>query len=262
MLISGLRGLRAAQQSAPIAAAAALSHVWRCLATEGGSGGGSSSGAGGSSGAGSSSGDAEGTEEAAAEHTIAIDRSGLIAPPMHSHDPVGAAAAAARKEPETELVRHLKTLIQARAQQSLGAAILVWLHTCCLGVHNTTEQAQRLRLAVVHPAPSGLPAVLQFRGGPLSLAEFMSEALTNPQHGYYTQAGCSRCCEGCVLFVWSLSAMLLRCALARPPLPLPPLQREVFGTAGDFVTSPEISQMMGEVGTHAAGLGCALFVFS
>lgn len=32
------------------------------------------------------------------------------------------------------------------------------------------------------------------------------------------------------------------------PAPHPgPLQRDVFGTAGDFITSPEISQMFGEV---------------
>lgn len=30
---------------------------------------------------------------------------------------------------------------------------------------------------------------MQFRGGPISLAEFMSEVLTNPQHGYYSQVG-------------------------------------------------------------------------
>lgn len=37
---------------------------------------------------------------------ISIDRSGLVQPVEHSHEP------APHKEPETELVRHLKTLIR------------------------------------------------------------------------------------------------------------------------------------------------------
>lgn len=55
--------------------------------------------------------------------------------------------------------------------------------------------------------------VCQFRGGPISIADYMEEVLTNPTAGFY-------------------------------------INRDVFGAEGEFITSPDVSQMFGEVKKH------------
>ncbi|KMZ74778.1 Protein midA-like protein, mitochondrial [Zostera marina] len=76
------------------------------------------------------------------------------------------------------------------------------------GLYNPTEHTHKQSSdseLVKH-----LKSVIKFRGGPISIAEYMEEVLTNPKSGFY-------------------------------------INNDVFGAGGDFITSPEVSQMFGEM---------------
>lgn len=126
---------------------------------------------------------------------VSIDRSGLAGEggiKEGGGDAGGASAGPPPVAEPTPLMKHIQALIKVND----GGARLG-------GLWRPATRARRANPAPPRRAP-------QFRGGPLTVAEYMKEALTNPHAGYYTT------------------------------------RDAVFGGGGDFVTAPDVSQLLGD----------------
>jgi hypothetical protein len=87
---------------------------------------------------------------------------------------------------------------------------------------------------LLHPPPPQITT-----RGPLSVADFMRMALTHPQHGYYTARPVDAPVLSDIDGVASAAASTASAATAE--------SATAGGRRGDFITSPQISQMFGEV---------------
>ena len=128
--------------------------------------------------------------------------------------------AAVEKEPETVVGKQLSAMIKVRSLHVL-VQYTFKVHT----LRTRLESRAVLENFTNFPLRNArqIPAHLQYRGGPVTVAEYMREVLAHPQGGVYTARGA-----------------------------------EAIGKQGHFITSPEISSLFGEVRSIAVCSGLHL----
>lgn len=164
---------------------------------------------------------------------------GIIETRMRDDDPPEQAV---EKEPETPVSKSLSAMIKV-CDASSGTCSLV-MHAAAPASHcssavnmvNCRSVRDRIRTALDLTRAFGQApvqsrtvlqtAALQYRGGPVSVADYMREVLANPMGGFYAAQG-----------------------------------GEAIGARGHFVTAPEVHPMFAEVRPSRSTLACDELLF-